>query len=46
MGYIGGNDFVIIIQDMERLPKLRDDIIGSFAGQNEILYSLFGWDRG
>ena len=46
MDYIGGNDFVIIIRDMEHLPKLCDDIIGTFAGQNELLYSLFGWDRG
>ncbi|MFT4006722.1 MAG: hypothetical protein QM683_14275 [Lacrimispora sp.] len=46
MGYISGNDFVIIIRDMERSAKLCDDIIGTFAGQIEAIYFPYDWDRG
>ena len=46
MGHIGGDDFVIITRDMERLPKLCGDIIVTFAGQIESLYSPSDWERG
>ncbi|WP_099469736.1 GGDEF domain-containing protein [Konateibacter massiliensis] len=46
MGHIGGDDFVIITRDMERLPKLCDNIIHTFAGQIKSLYSPSDWERG
>jgi EAL domain-containing protein (putative c-di-GMP-specific phosphodiesterase class I)/GGDEF domain-containing protein len=46
MGHIGGDDFVIITRDMERLQQLCSDIIDTFAGLIQPLYSPSDWERG
>lgn len=45
-GHIGGDDFVIITRDTERLPRLCGKIISVFSKMLQPLYSEEDWERG
>ena len=45
-GHIGGDDFIILTRDTERLHELCSHIIETFSEQIQSLYSKEDWERG